>query len=253
MISIKNSREIELLRRSAQIVAESLLLADSRIRPGVRTIDLDKEIAGYIRSKGARPAFKGFHGYPANICVSINDQVVHGIPGLRVLREGDIVSVDIGVELNGYYGDAARTFAVGKVSPENEKLMRITRESLYKGIEAAKEGNRLYDIGYAIQTHVENAGFSVVRDLVGHGIGKKMHEEPQIPNYGEPNRGPRLKAGMVLAIEPMVNMGDYDVYTKDDQWTVVTRDGLPSAHYEHDVVITKNGAEILSLAASEET
>lgn len=251
MINIKNSREIELLRKSAQIVAESLMLAKSRIQPGVRTIELDEEIAEYIRSKGARPAFKGFHGYPANICVSVNEQVVHGIPGRRVLKEGDIVSVDIGVELNGYYGDAARTFAVGKVSPEKERLMRVTRESLYKGIEAAKEGNRLYDIGYAIQTHVENAGFSVVRDLVGHGIGKQMHEEPQIPNYGEPNRGPRLKAGMVFAIEPMVNMGDYEVYTQDDQWTVVTSDGLPSAHFEHDVVITKNGAEILSLASEE--
>ncbi|NIA28506.1 MAG: type I methionyl aminopeptidase [Actinobacteria bacterium] len=252
MISIKNSREIDFLRKSAQIVAESLLLAESRIQPGVRTIDLDKEISEYIRSKGARPAFRGFHGYPANICVSINDQVVHGIPGPRVFREGDIVSVDIGVELNGYYGDAARTFAVGKVSSEKEKLMRVTRESLYKGIEAAREGNRLYDISYAIQTHVERAGFSVVRDLVGHGIGKQMHEEPQIPNYGQADRGPRLKAGMVFAIEPMVNMGEYKVYTQDDQWTVVTRDGLPSAHFEHDVVITKNGAEILSLAASEE-
>ncbi|NOY59770.1 MAG: type I methionyl aminopeptidase [Calditrichaeota bacterium] len=252
MINIKNSREIEFLRKSAQIVAESLLLAQSRIQPGVRTIDLDKEISEYIRSKGARPAFRDFHGYPANICVSINDQVVHGIPGPRVLREGDIVSVDIGVELNGYYGDAARTFAVGKVSSEKEKLVRVTRESLYKGIEAAREGNRLYDISYAIQTHVESAGFSVVRDLVGHGIGKQMHEEPQIPNYGKADRGPRLKAGMVFAIEPMVNMGEYKVYTQDDQWTVVTRDGLPSAHFEHDVVITKNGAEILSLAASEE-
>jgi len=252
MISIKNSREIDLLRKSAQIVAESLLLAKSLIQPGVRTIELDKEIAEFIRSKGARPAFKGFHGYPANICISINEQVVHGIPGPRILRQGDIVSVDIGVELNGYYGDAARTFPVGKVSPEKEKLLRITRESLYKGIEAAREGNRLYDIGYAIQTHVERAGFSVVRDLVGHGIGKEMHEEPQIPNYGEPNRGPRLKAGMVFAIEPMVNVGEYEVYTQNDQWTVVTRDGLPSAHFEHDVVITKNGAEILSLAASEE-
>ena len=252
MIVIKNSSEIERIRKSAQIVAEALKLVETRIRPGVRTIEIDQEVAEFIYSKGAVPAFKGFHGYPANICISVEDQVVHGIPGQRRLREGEIVSVDIGVKLDGYYGDAAKTFAVGQISSEKERLLRVTRESLYKGIEMAREGNRLYDISHAIQKHVESAGYSVVRDLVGHGIGKKMHEEPQIPNYGKPHSGPRLKAGMVFAIEPMVNMGTYEVYTKDDNWTVVTKDGLPSAHFEHDIVITKDGAEILSRLPNEE-
>ena len=247
MITIKSSSEIELIRQSARIVAQALDLAESRIKPGVKTGEIDKAVADFIYSQNAYPAFKGFNGYPANTCISIDSQVVHGIPGSRVLEEGEIVSVDIGVKLNGYYGDAARTFAIGAVSPEKQRLLKVTQESLYKGIEAAREGKRLYDIGHAIQKHVEAAGFSIVRDLVGHGIGKEMHEPPQIPNYGEPNRGARLRAGMVFAIEPMVNMGNFEVYTEDDDWTVVTQDGLPSAHFEHDIVITKNGAEILSL------
>jgi methionyl aminopeptidase len=247
MIQIKSSREIEWLRQSAAIVVEALKLARSRIRPGLKTIDLDLEIEDMIRSRGARPAFKGFRGYPANTCISIENQVVHGIPGDRELKEGEIVSVDIGVELNGYYGDAARTFAVGTISPEKKRLMDITRESLDKGLEYARAGNRLYDISHAIQTHVEAAGFSVVRDLVGHGIGKEMHEDPNIPNYGPPNKGPRLKSGMVFAIEPMVNMGSFEVFTEEDHWTVVTRDGLPSAHFEHDVVITDGEPDILTL------
>jgi methionyl aminopeptidase len=247
MISIKNSREIELIRLSARIVAQALDLVESRIKPGVETGEIDKKVAEFILSQKAYPAFKGFNGYPANTCISIDSQVVHGIPGKRVLKEGEIVSVDIGVKLNGYYGDAARTFAVGAVSEKKKQLMKVTQESLYEGIKAARGGKRLYDISHAIQKHVEAAGFSVVRDLVGHGIGKEMHEAPQIPNYGEPNRGARLKAGMVFAIEPMVNMGGYEVYTEDDDWTVVTEDGLPSAHFEHDIVITENGADILSL------
>ncbi len=247
MIQIKSSKEIELLRQSAALVVEALKLAKSRIRTGLKTIDLDLEIEEMIRSRGARPAFRGFRGYPANTCISIENQVVHGIPGTRELKEGEIVSVDIGVELNGYYGDAARTFAVGTISPEKKRLMDVTRESLDKGLEQARAGNRLYDISHAIQTHVEAAGFSVVRDLVGHGIGKEMHEDPNIPNYGPPNKGPRLKSGMVFAIEPMVNMGSFEVFTEEDQWTVVTRDGLPSAHFEHDIVITDGEPDILTL------
>ena len=246
MIHIRNSREIELLRKSAQIVVEALELAESRIRPGLKTGDLDAEICEFIYSRGAKPAFKGFNGYPANICVSIDQQVVHGIPGNRLLKEGEIVSVDIGVELNGYYGDAAKTFYAGDVTKEKERLVRVTKESLTRALEAAREGNRLSDIGFAVQHHVEAAGFSVVRDLVGHGIGTSMHEAPQIPNYGKPGQGLRLKAGMVFAIEPMVNMGAYDVLTEDDGWTVVTRDGKPSAHFEHDIVITKGDPDILT-------
>jgi len=246
MIYIRNSREIELLRNSASIVAEALNKIGPRIKPGISTEELDKETEEFILSKGGRPAFKGFHGFPASTCISINDEVVHGIPGSRKLQSGDIVSIDIGVQLNGYYGDAAKTFAVDEVSEDKKRLMKITQESLYFGIDAAQEGHRLSDISHAIQTYVEAAGFSVVRELVGHGIGKEMHEEPQIPNYGEPNQGPRLKAGMVFAIEPMVNMGSYEVKTLSDNWTVVTSDGLPSAHFEHDIVINGNKAEILS-------
>ncbi|MBN1562133.1 type I methionyl aminopeptidase [candidate division KSB1 bacterium] len=246
MINIRNEREIELLRKSAQIVVEALNLIETRIQPGVRTGDLDLEIADFIRSRHGRPAFKGFHGYPANSCISVDEQVVHGIPGNRRLKEGEIVSVDIGVELNGYYGDAAKTFKVGCVSAEKERLMKCTKESLDLAMEAAVAGNHLSDIGYAVQKHVETAGYSVVRDLVGHGLGTEMHEPPQIPNYGPPGKGPRLKPGMVFAIEPMVNMGSYEVFTDDDQWTVVTKDGKPSAHYEHDIVITNGKPDILT-------
>ncbi len=234
------------MRKASAIVAEALRLVENRIQPGVSTAELDAEIADYIYSKGARPAFKGFNGYPANICVSINEQVVHGIPGKRKLEDGQIVSVDIGVELDGYFGDAARTFQVGPVDEEKKKLLKVTKESLYHGIDAAREGHRLYDISYAIQTCAERASFSVVRDLVGHGIGKSLHEAPQIPNFGSKNHGPRLKAGMVFAIEPMVNAGGYQVKTEPDNWTVVTADGLPSAHFEHCVLITKDEPEILT-------
>ncbi len=246
MISIRNEREIDLLREAGRIVVEALRLAETLIKPGLKTEELDDAIAEFIRSQGGRPAFKGFSGYPRNICVSIDEQVVHGIPSERRLEEGQIVSVDIGVEKNGYYGDAARTFPVGAISAEKARLIEVTRESLYKGIEKAVEGNRLSDISHAIQRHVEKAGFSVVRDLVGHGIGQSLHEAPQIPNYGDPHRGPRLKEGMVFALEPMVNAGHYEVRTLDDEWTVVAADGLPSAHFEHDVVITRKGAIILT-------
>ncbi|MBN1996596.1 type I methionyl aminopeptidase [candidate division KSB1 bacterium] len=246
MINIKSPREIEFMRKASAIVAEALRLAENRISPGLSTQELDEEIADFIHSKGARPAFKGFNGYPGNICVSIDEQVVHGIPGKRKLEDGQIVSVDIGVELDGYYGDAARTFQVGEIDELKKKLVKVTEESLYLGIDAAREGYRLYDISYAIQNYVEKASFSVVRDLVGHGIGKSLHEAPQIPNFGTQNHGPRIKAGMVFAIEPMVNVGGYQVKTESDNWTVVTADGLPSAHFEHSVLVTENEPEILT-------
>lgn len=246
MINIRTGREIDLIRQSSRILAGALRLAASRIAPGLITADLDQEIGEYIRAQGAVPAFKGYNGYPANSCISIDEQVVHGIPGKRALKTGEIVSVDVGVLWNGYYSDAARTFRVETISAEKERLMKVTRESLYKGIDQAREGNRLSDIGHAVQSHVEAAGFSVVRDLVGHGIGQAMHEEPQIPNYGPPHQGPRLKAGMVFAIEPMINAGTWRVRTLPDNWTVVTEDGKPSAHFEHTVVITKDDAEILT-------
>jgi methionyl aminopeptidase len=247
MINIRSVKEIELMRQSGRILADALRLAESRIAVGLVTGELDEEIADYIRSQGAVPAFKGYSGYPANSCISIDEQVVHGIPGNRRLKEGEIVSVDVGVLWNGYYSDAARTFRVGAISAEKERLMQVTAESLVKAIAAATVGNRLSDIGHTVQSHVEAAGFSVVRDLVGHGIGTRMHEEPQIPNYGRPGEGPRLKEGMVFAIEPMVNAGDWRVRTLEDGWTVVTADGKPSAHFEHTVVIRKGDAEILTV------
>ncbi len=247
MITIKNSNQIEKLRSSSRLVVEALDLVSARIQPGVSTLELDQMIGEFIRSKGARPAFLGFKGYPANSCISIDEQVVHGIPGTRCLKEGEIVSIDIGVELDGFYGDAARTFAVGSVDNEKLLLMQVTQKALLKGIEQARVGNRLYDISAAIQEVVEQAGFSVVRDLVGHGIGEEMHEPPQIPNYGKRGTGPRLKAGMAFAIEPMVNMGTWKVHTLDDEWTVVTDDNKPSAHFEHDVVITDGEPDILTI------
>lgn len=246
MIHIRSSKEIDLLRKSAHIVAKSLHMIQKHVAPGVSTQELDAIIEDFILSHNARPAFKGFNGFPASSCISIDNQVVHGIPGNRVLKEGEIISIDIGVELNGYYGDAAKTFPVGVISEEKQQLLKVTKESLYIGIEAAQAGNRLSDIGHAIQEHVEKAGYSVVRDLVGHGIGTEMWEEPQIPNYGEPHQGPRLKAGMVFAIEPMVNQGTYQVRTEPDNWTIVTIDGKASAHFEHDIVIQDGKAEILS-------
>ena len=246
MITLKSPAEIERMRKSSAIVVEALDLALSLIRPGIHTEEIDRSVAELIHSRGGRPAFKGYGGYPANICISVDDEVVHGIPGARRLQEGEIVSVDIGVEFEGYYGDAARTWGVGEIDPDNTRLLRITRESLELGIAQAREGNRLGDISHAIQKHVESAGYSVVRDLVGHGIGRALHESPQIPNFGAAGQGARLKAGMVFAIEPMVNMKGYQVKTLEDQWTVVTADGSPSAHFEHDVVITKSEPEILT-------
>jgi len=229
------------------MVVEALDIAEKLIKPGISTGEIDRAIEGFIESRGAKPAFKGYNGFPASACISVDDEVVHGIPGNRILQEGEIVSVDIGVYYEGFYGDSARTFAVGKISGEKQRLMDITKESLDEGVRKALSGARLSDISHAIQCTVEGANYSVVRDLVGHGIGRNLHEDPQIPNYGAPNAGPRLRAGMVLAIEPMVNMGTYKVKTQSDDWTVVTADGLPSAHFEHTVAITDNGPEILTL------
>ena len=250
-ITIKSAHEIELMRESNRIVSEVLQLVGSQVRPGVTTISLDALAEDYIRSCDAEPAFKGYGSdpknlFPSTLCVSVDDQVVHGIPGPRVLQEGEIVSIDVGVKKNGYYGDGAFTFAVGAISPEKQTLMRVTKESLALAVQKAVDGNRIGDISNAVQRHVESHGFSVVRDLVGHGIGTELHEDPQVPNYGKPNKGQMLKEGMTIAIEPMVNAGGFHVATAKDRWTIVTTDGSPSAHYEHTVVVRSHHAEILN-------
>jgi methionyl aminopeptidase len=247
MISIKSAKEIEIMRAAGKIVAETHELLKEVIKPGITTKELDIIAEEYIRKCGAIPTFKGYYGYPASICASVNEQVVHGFPGPRVLKEGDIIGIDIGATYNGYVGDAARTHGVGTISSDAEKLIRVTKESFFAGMEHAREGNRLSDISHAIQTYVESHGYSVVRDLVGHGIGRNMHEDPQVPNYGLPGKGPRLSAGMALAVEPMVNQGKYAVKTLSDGWTVVTADGSLSAHYENTIIITKNAPELLTL------
>ena len=247
MIVIRSPREIEQMKRSNVIVAEVFESLRDLVSPGVTTRELDRVAEGIIRSKGASPAFKGYRGFPASICVSINEEVVHGIPrDHRRLKEGDIVSLDVGTNLNGYFGDGAITLPVGEIDKTASRLVEVTERSLYIGIEKARAGNRLFDISYAIQTWVESHGFSVVRDFVGHGIGRDLHEDPQIPNFGPPHQGPRLEPGMVLALEPMVNEGTYEVKILADRWTVVTADGKRSAHFEHTIAITDNGAEILS-------
>lgn len=236
-----------MIREAALIVARTLNLLENEIRPGLSILEMDRMAEDYIRSQDARPAFKGYMGFPATLCISIDDEIVHGIPREdRVLHEGEIVSVDCGAEKNGYYGDHAKTFAVGKISTDKQQLMNITRESLFKGIEQAKPGNYVSDIGHAVQNHIEQFGYSVVRELVGHGIGTELHEEPQVPNYGEPRQGVQLQEGMCLAIEPMINFGTRDVFTEADGWTVKTKDAHPSAHFEHTIAITKEGVEILS-------
>jgi len=246
---LKRPDEVELIRESARIVAEALDLAGSLARPGMATAEIDRQVKAHIEERGGVPSFLGYHGYPASTCISVNEQVVHGIPNGRVLREGDIVGVDIGVYRKGYHGDAARTFAVGEVDPEARRLLRVTEEALLRGIEAIRPGGRLGLVSHAIQRHVEAEGFSVVRDLVGHGIGRKLHEDPQVPNFGPAEAGPVLRPGLVLAIEPMVNQGTWEVYTLEDRWTVVTKDGRLSAHFEHTVAVTENGPEILSRTA----
>jgi methionyl aminopeptidase len=247
MIIIKNNIEIDYMRRAGRLVGETLARLEEVIKPGITTEELDRIAEEFILKHNARPSFKGYHGFPGSICASVNNEVVHGIPAKRILQEGDIISIDCGAILDGYQGDAARTVPVGKISKEAEKLIEVTRESFFKGIEYAKVDNRLTDISAAIQTYVESFGFSVVRDFVGHGIGKDMHEDPEVPNFGRPGRGPKLKAGMVLAIEPMVNIGKYQVKVEANDWTVVTEDRSLSAHYENTVAILSNGPEILTL------
>ncbi len=246
MIVCKSPSEIERMRPANRLVAEVLRELREAVSPGVTTAELDALAERRIREAGGQPAFKGYHGYPATICASVNEQVIHGIPSPRALVEGDIVSIDVGAVVDGYFGDAAITVPVGAISPLAAELLRVTEESLYKGIEQARVGARVSDIGHAVQRHVEAHGFSVVREFVGHGIGTAMHEEPQIPNYGEPGRGPRLAEGMVLAIEPMINAGKAPVKILDDKWTAVTRDGSLSAHFEHTVGVTSAGPMILT-------
>lgn len=247
MIIIKNHKEIELMRKAGRIVAETLLLVGEKVKPGITTAELDSIAEEFITKHGAKPSFKGLYGFPASLCISVNEQVVHGIPGGYVLKEGDIVSVDCGAEIDGFHGDAARTFAVGTISDKAKKLIQVTEESFFRGIEFARVGNNLTDISHEIQSYVEASGFSVVRDFVGHGIGKNVHEDPEVPNFGRPGRGPKLVAGMTLAIEPMVNIGTYRVTTLGDDWTVISADKSLSAHYENTVVILPDGPEILTL------
>ena len=247
MIVLKTDREIGYMRDAGKIVGQTLLELKKAIVPGVTTLELDRIADQYIRHAGAIPAFKGYGGFPANICTSVNEQVVHGIPGSRQLKSGDVISLDVGTKLNRYYGDAAITVPVGDVDDELLKLLTVTEESLYKGIEKAIKGNRLSDISHAVQLHAESHGYGVVRDYVGHGIGQRMHEDPQIPNYGPPGRGPLLKNGMVLAIEPMINLGTPEVEVLADDWTVVTADGKISAHFEHTVAVTDGEPLILTL------
>ncbi len=247
MQEIKNSNEINYIRQACRIVGELLDFLKDIIKPGVTTGWLDQKAEDFIRRKGGTPAFKGYNGFPASICTSVNEEVIHGIPGPYRLKEGDIISIDVGVNKEGYFGDAAITVAVGNISDEKRRLMKVTEEALYAGISKAVAGNHVSDISVAVQRVVESNGFSVVRDYVGHGVGKKLHEEPPIPNFKTAGRGPKLYSGMTIAIEPMVNAGTYEVFVKDDNWTVVTRDGKPSAHFEHTVLVREGEPEILTL------
>lgn len=246
MISIKSSREVELLRIAGEITGSTHNYLKPYIKPGITTKELDNLAEDYILSRDATPSFKGYDGFPGSICTSINEEVVHGIPSNRKLKEGDIITLDIGACYKGYHGDSAWTYAVGKVSKEKQKLMEVTKESLFKGLEQVKQGNRIGDIGHAIQTYVETFGYGVVRELVGHGVGTDVHEEPDVPNYGDPHTGPILKENMVIAIEPMITMGNKEICILDDDWTIVTEDEKPAAHYEHTILVTKDGYEILT-------
>lgn len=247
MVKLKNQEEIEIMRRAGQVVGRTLDMVGNTIAEGMTTGELDKLIEDFIRSQGAVPGFKDYHGFPASACISIDEEVVHGIPGDRVIKEGDIVSVDVGSIVDGFYGDSARTFAIGQISEKKARLMEVTRKCLEVAIDKAHKGNKLGQISAEVQRVAEDAGYGVVRALVGHGIGRNMHEDPQVPNFGSPEAGPALESGMVIAIEPMINMGTFEVYTKPDGWTYVTADGLPSAHFEHTVAITDNGPDILSM------
>jgi methionyl aminopeptidase len=250
MIICKSAAELELMREAGRIVAETHRLLQKSIQPDITTKELDQIAEDFIRSQGATPSFKGYNGFSGSICASVNEELVHGIPSGRKLKNGDIISIDIGANYKGYHGDSAWTYGVGEISDTAKKLLEVTERSLYEGLAEAKPDARLYTISHAIQTCVENEGFSIVREYVGHGIGSELHEEPQIPNYGLPGRGPRLKPGMVLAIEPMVNVGERFVKTLADNWTVVTVDGTLCAHFEHTIAITPEGFEILTKSGS---
>ncbi len=247
MIILKTRREIEIMKKAGRLVAQSHELVRKNIKPGVTTKELDRLVDDFLKSQNAIPTFKGYNGFPYSICASVNEEVVHGFPSDRELREGDIISVDIGATFEGYVGDSAKTFLVGEVDEEKKHLVEATKQCFYEGIKYAKASYRLSDISHAIQAYAESQGLSVVRDYVGHGVGKKMHESPQVPNFGKPNKGPRLQEGMVLAIEPMINAGVYNVKVLENNWTVVTVDGKPSAHYEHTVAITDGEPELLTV------
>lgn len=247
MISLKNEKQIELMKRAGRITGEALLVARDAIRPGVTTRHIDDLVRHYIEKCGARPSFLGYGGFPDSACISVNDQIIHGIPSSKVvLREGDIVKVDVGAYIDGFHGDAARTYPVGQISEAAARLIRVTEESFWKGVEQIKEGKRLGDLGFAIQNHAETNGYSVVRKYIGHGVGHELHESPDVPNYGTPGRGQRLVPGMVIAIEPMVNEGTHEVIEESDGWTVRTADGKLSAHYENTVAITESGVVVLT-------
>ena len=248
MIAIKNGQDLLNMRQACKITAAARALAGEMVRPGVSTREIDKAVHDYIVSQGAKPSFLGYHGFPGSTCISVNDTVIHGIPGGYVLQDGDIVSVDVGAYYKGFHGDCAATYPCGTVSADAQKLIDVTKQSFFEGIRFAKKGHRVSDISHAIQTYVESNGFSVVRSFVGHGVGAQLHEEPEVPNYGAPGRGPRLLPGMTLAIEPMVNVGTYEVQVLKDRWTTVTADGKLSAHYENTVLITDGEPEILTVA-----
>ncbi len=247
MIPIKNEREISMMRRACRITAAARALAGKMVRPGVTTKEIDKAVHDFIVSQGATPSFLDYCGYPASACISVNQTVIHGIPDGTVLKDGDIVSIDVGAFYEGFHGDCAATFACGNISPEAQKLIDVTKQSFFEGIKFARQGNRVSDIGHAVQEFVEANGFSVVRQFIGHGVGRELHEEPEVPNYGKPGRGPRLIKGMTIAVEPMVNVGTYEVKVLKDGWTTVTADGKLSAHYENTVLITDGEPEILTV------
>lgn len=247
MISIKNEHELEAMREACKITAAARALAGEMVRPGVSTKAIDQAVHDYIVSQGAKPSFLNYSGYPASVCISVNSTVIHGIPGHYILKDGDIVSVDVGAYYKGFHGDCAATYACGSISTEAQKLIDVTRQSFFEGIRFAKKGMRVQDISHAVQTYVESNGFAVVRSFVGHGVGRNLHEEPEVPNFGNPGRGPRLLPGMTIAVEPMVNMGTYEVRVLKDGWTTVTADGKLSAHYENTVLITDGEPEILTV------
>ena len=246
MITLKSNREIELMRRAGKITAAARAVAREMVKPGVTTHQIDKAVFEFIKSQGATPSFLNYNGYPASVCVSVNDEIIHGIPGKRVLQEGDIVSVDVGAYIGGFHGDCAGTYPCGQVSEEAMRLIRVTQQSFFEGIKYAREGYHIKDISHAVQTYVEAQGFSIVREYVGHGIGRKMHEAPEVPNYGEPGHGPRLLRGMTIAVEPMVNAGTASIIQMSDGWTVKTADGKNAAHYENTILITDGEPEILT-------